>query len=171
MKARALLLAACVSVMGVISVGAAPPAAASEDFPPYSDCASALSAASGGTGRLACFDKVTAYGPIFQVFSNWSLYYAAPFNDLTPINHPNHLWYGSEWRPEWQWSPLGTPGNGRTRGLGTGATPEQRKQFRTYNIQPPTYAIHQAWSTDPGLLSWWYYAAADPSLNALWITR
>jgi len=157
---RKLIFAGSLTVAAV-GAGFAVPASASQDFPPYVDCASALSAASGGTGRLACFDKFTPYGPIFQVFSNWGLYYAAPYTDLSPASLPNHLWYGAEWQKD---GPLSYPVNGRTIGVGS-------RTMRTGNPAPPGNVQHRATSTDPGLLSWWYYAAEDASLNVVWLTH
>jgi hypothetical protein len=162
-KLRALLLAVAVSVAAFI--GLAGPAAASTDFPPYADCASALSNGSGGTGRMACFDKYTPYGPIFQIFSNWGLYYAAPYTDGSPASLPNHLWYGSEWRPEWNCCPLGYASNGYTRA-------EAARMLKTWGYSMPNNSTsYRGTSNDPGLLSWWYYAAADTTLNVVWITR
>lgn len=167
-KLRALLVAIGLAA-GALTFGSASPASASENFPNYWDCAGAMAAASGNTGRFACFDRLTPYGPLFQVFSNYQLIYAAPFNDRSPGGLGNVLWYGSEWKPTTWPDATGTPGNGYTKGLGTGPTAQQRKTFRTYNSQPPSYTMHQAWSTDPGLLAWWFHAANDPSLNVVWI--
>lgn len=170
-RTRALIVAlALTTAVGAAVVvdnpitGTAEPVAASQDFPPYVDCAGAMGAASGGTGRFACFDKFTPYGPIFQVFNQHQLIYAAPYTDLSPASLPNHLWYGSEWVPA-GCCPQGYPSNGITVATGT----------RTMNTWGYTAGCcntrHKALSSDPGLLAWWYHAANDGTLNVVWLTH
>jgi hypothetical protein len=153
---------AAIPLATALFVGSASPAAADTNIGNYPDCASALSVGSGGTGRMACIDRITAYGPLFQVFSNWTLYYAAPVTvDPRSNVHPNHRWTGAEW------VVTGTPANGYTQAhdghsMSTGS-PATCTPSWSYGCQ------HSARSGDPGVKAWFHGAAADPTLNVIWI--
>jgi len=165
-KLRALILAVVLAA-GATLLGPAPPASADTDISPYADCAGALAVGSGNTGRMVCVDRVTAYGPIFQVFSNWSLYYAASVHvDPRSNVYNNHRWTGAEW----------VPSSGSTPATGFTHAHDPYRRFHTAPIS--NMACQFQWqcamiaeSNDPGVRAWFYHAAADPTLNVVWIDR